>query len=56
MIRVCEEIEAAAFLGDFFEFGFHFVRGKGEDDACFPVLASILCTFPKPSMKYRFPS
>ncbi len=38
MIRVCEEIEAAAFLGDFFEFGFHFVRGKGEDDACFSCL------------------
>lgn len=39
MIRVCEEIEAAAFLGDFFEIGFHFVSGKGEGDACFSCLS-----------------
>lgn len=38
VIRVCEEIEAAAFLGAFFEVGFHFVSGKGESDVCFSCL------------------
>lgn len=56
VIRVCEEIEAAAFWVISLKSAFILSWERVKAMFVFPVLASILCTFPKPSMKYRFPS